>query len=545
LIHEKTTGNPFFAIQFISTLADEGLLTFDYGEGRWVWNLHRIHAKGYTDNVVELMVGKLNRLPLETQKALQQFACMGNSAEFDMLRIVCQDSIDELHDHMWEAVRTGLIFRSDDSYRFLHDRVQEAAYSLIPKGLRAEAHLRIGMLLAAHTPSAKREEAIFEIVNQLNRGSHLITSGEERERIADLNLIAGRRAKISTAYESALKYLRAGSALLTEGTWEHNYELVFSIEYLMAECEFLTGHFDGAEQLIVELLQCAASKVDQATVYCLKIRLQTMKSENQQAVDTALTCLRGFGIDMAAHPTEAEVRVEYETFWRTLNGRPIESLVDLPLMTDPELQAATQVLSVLSAPAYFTDPRLQCLQTCRMVRISVPHGISRDSGYAYANCGFVLSGRLHRYSDGYRFCKLACDLVEKHGFIAGKAKVYLATGATAAWTQPIGEAIDFVQKGFRAATEAGDLTYACLIAYISIMYLLRRNDPLDVVWRESEMALNFVRNAKSGDAADIIVSQRASSRACKAGPQPSPPSATHNSTRRRSRCRSPGGGCPW
>ena len=257
LIHEKTTGNPFFAIQFISTLADEGLLTFDYGEGHWVWDLRRIHAKGYTDNVVELMVGKLNRLPAETQKALQQFACMGNRAEFEMLRMVYQGSVEDMHDHLWEAVRSGLIFRADDSYRFLHDRVQEAAYSLIPKELRAEAHLRIGMLLAAHTPPAKREEAIFEIVNQLNRGSHLIASVEERERVADLNLIAGRRAKISTAYDSALKYLRAGASLLTEETWERNYELVFAIEYLMAECELLTAEKVAAENRMSRLAQRA------------------------------------------------------------------------------------------------------------------------------------------------------------------------------------------------------------------------------------------------------------------------------------------------
>ena len=262
LIHEKTTGNPFFAIQFISTLADEGLLTFDYGEGHWVWDLRRIHAKGYTDNVVELMVGKLNRLPAETQKALQQFACMGNSAEFEMLRMAYQGSVEDMHGHLWEAVRSGLIFRADDSYRFLHDRVQEAAYSLIPKELRAEAHLRIGMLLAAHTPPAKREEAIFEIVNQLNRGSHLITSVEDRERVADLNLIAGRRAKTSTAYDSALKYLRAGSALLTEETWERNYELVFAIEYLMAECELLTAEKVAAENRMSRLAQRAKGRHD-------------------------------------------------------------------------------------------------------------------------------------------------------------------------------------------------------------------------------------------------------------------------------------------
>src|SRR4029077_5559071 len=157
LIHDKTAGNPFFAIEFISTLAEEALLTFDHGEGRWSWDLNRIHAKGYTDNVVDLMAGKRNRLPVETQKALQPLACLGNGADFATLKIVYQDSTEEMHGQLWEAVRAGLIYRSEDSYRFLHDRVQEAAYTLIPEESRAEAHLRIGMLLAEHTSREKQE----------------------------------------------------------------------------------------------------------------------------------------------------------------------------------------------------------------------------------------------------------------------------------------------------------------------------------------------------------------------------------------------------
>src|ERR1700687_466902 len=241
LVHEKTAGNPFFAIQFISALAEEGLLTFDHGAARLSWDLNRIHAKGYTDNVVDLLVGKLSRLPVDTQKALRQFACIGNSAEFSLLTMVYQDSNEDVHRDLWEAVRTGLVFRSEGAYRFLHDRVQEAAYSFIPEGARGAAHLRIGRLLASRTPPAEIEERIFEIVNQLNRGSHLITSSEERERVAELNLIAGRRAKISTAYAAALAYLTAGRALLTEESWDHNYELIFAIEFRMAECELLTA----------------------------------------------------------------------------------------------------------------------------------------------------------------------------------------------------------------------------------------------------------------------------------------------------------------
>ena len=295
LIHEKTTGNPFFAIQFISALADEGLLTFDYGAGRWVWDLNRIHAKGYTDNVVELMVGKLNRLPVDTQEALKQFACMGNSAEFDMLAMAYDKSIEELHQHLWEAVRTGLIFRSDDSYRFLHDRVQEAAYSMIPQDLRPAAHLRIGMLLAEHTPAAKRDEAIFEIVNQLNRGSHLLTSVEDRERVAELNLIAGRRAKVSTAYASALKYLGAGRALLTEETWERNYSLIFSTEYLMAECELLTADKVAAENRLSLLPQRANNRHDFCVATRLRLTLYTTLDRCDRAVDVFLEWLRSRG----------------------------------------------------------------------------------------------------------------------------------------------------------------------------------------------------------------------------------------------------------
>src|SRR5262249_22556243 len=230
LIHEKTAGNPFFAIQFISELADEGLLAFDHGEKQWSWDLNRIHAKRYTDNVVDLMVGKLSRLPQATQNALQQLACLGNSAEFATVRMAYQDSNEEIHGQLWEAARAGLIFRSEDSYSFLHDRVQEAAYSLIPQELRAEAHLRIGRLLAAEIPSDKRQERIFEIVNQLNRGAALITSRDERERLAELNLIAGKRAKASTAYASALTYFITGASLLVDDCWERLHELRIQLE---------------------------------------------------------------------------------------------------------------------------------------------------------------------------------------------------------------------------------------------------------------------------------------------------------------------------
>jgi serine/threonine protein kinase len=220
LVHQKTGGNPFFAIQFISSLADERMLTFDHDAARWSWDLERIHAKGYTDNIVDLLVAKLARLPARTQLALQQMACLGNAAEVTMHAIVLGTSTQDVHAVQSEAVRQELVERREGSYKFVHDRVQEAAYSMIPPALRAEAHLTIGRLLEANIPAEAREEAIFEIVNHLNRGASLIAAPDERGQVAELNLIAGKRAKASAAYASALTYFTAGAALLPEDAWE-------------------------------------------------------------------------------------------------------------------------------------------------------------------------------------------------------------------------------------------------------------------------------------------------------------------------------------
>jgi serine/threonine protein kinase len=266
LVHEKTGGNPFFAIQFISSLAEEEMLVFDHDAARWSWDLDRIHAKRYTDNVVDLMVGKLVRLPADTQNALQLLACLGNSAEVTMLSIVLGRSEEQVHAALWPAVRQELVERLAGACRFAHDRVQEAAYSLIPEDLRSEAHLRIGRLLAAHIPPEKREEAIFDIVSQLDRGAALITSRDEREQLAELNLLAGKRAKASTAYASALTYLLTGATLLPEDSWECRHELTFELELLRAECEFVTGAMATADERLTGLSTRAANTVERASV---------------------------------------------------------------------------------------------------------------------------------------------------------------------------------------------------------------------------------------------------------------------------------------
>jgi predicted ATPase/signal transduction histidine kinase/ActR/RegA family two-component response regulator len=508
LVHEKTGGNPFFAIQFLSALADEGLLAFDSGVGVWAWDSHRIHVKNYTDNVVTLMVQRLKRLPIAAQDALKHLACLGNMAEIGTLGIVYQQTEEAIHAALWEAVHAGLVICRGNHYKFLHDRIQQAAYLLLPEEFRAAGHLRIGRMLLANLSAEEFTEQLFEVANQFNRGGALIVDRDEKARVATINLRAGRKAKASAAYASARTYYASGIALLDERDWGSQHELAFNLSLERAQCELLNGNFEIAERLIAELLQRAASNVEFADASCLKINLHVLTGDHPQAIESALVCLRLFGMDLPAHPTLKQVHAAYETVWQTLDGRPIESLIDLPLMTDPKIQAAMQVLSVLAGPATFTDFHLFCLLACRMVDVSIRHGVSGASAYGYACLGSVLGANFHRYREGYRLATLACDLVEKYDFFAYDTKVYHAMGLAAFWTEPITSVIELRRATTRTATERGDLTFACYGMHQSITYLLMRNDPLDAVWRESEIALDFARTAKFRDVVDLIVSQQ-------------------------------------
>jgi PAS domain S-box-containing protein len=493
LVHEKTGGNPFFAIQFISSLADERMFVFDHNAACWYCDLDRIHAKGYTDNVVDLMVGKLTRLSLETQDALRQLACLGNVADVAMLSLVLGKPEQQVHAALWDALRQQLIDRFDRSYKFVHDRVQEAAYALIPEKSRAEAHLTIGRLLAARTSPEKRDEAIFEIVSQLNRGVALITSQDEREQLAQLNLAAGKRAKASSAYASALAYLTAGAALLPEDAWERRQELAFELELHRADCEVYAGELQGAEKRLLALATRTVGTVQRCAVAHRRVDLNIALGAGERAVEVALECLRHVGIDWSAHPTEADARREYERIWSLLGDRAIENLVDLPSMRDPEARAALDVLTSLVLPALYTDKNLLALSACMAVNLSVEHGNGEGSLLNYVATAMIAGPRFGQYVEGYRFVKLACDLLERRGLTYFGARTYTGFAVVVPWTRPLREGIDPSRRAFQLAKDHGDPTYAALAARGLSTILLALGHPLDQFEREAEDALEFVQ----------------------------------------------------
>jgi PAS domain S-box-containing protein len=510
LVHQKTGGNPFFTIQFISSLADEKMLTFDHDAACWGWDLSRIHAKGYTDNVVDLMIMKLIRLPSQTQMALQQMACLGNIAEITILSIILEMSQQQVNTALWESVRQGLVEQLDGAYKFIHDRVQEAAYSLISEALRPEAHLRIGRLMVAHTSPEKREETVFDIVNQLNRGAALISSREEREHLAELNLSAGKHAKGSTAYASALKYLVAGAALLADDCWERRRDLIFTLELERAECEFLTGELAAADERLTDLTSRTGSTVERAAVSCLHIDVCTTLGQSGRAVDVALDYLRHVGIEWSPHPTEDEARREYEQIWLYLGSRAIEDVVDSPFMSDAESLATAGVLTKLVVPAFFTDQNLDSLTICKAVNLSLERGNCDASCLAYITLGRIAGPRFRNYQAAFRFGQVGFELVERRGLKRFQAGTYLYYAAwIARWMKHVRTSSELQRRAFEAANRIGDLTYAAYATVNLNSDLLVAGDPLSEVQREAELGLAFAQKAQFGIVSDVTVAQLA------------------------------------
>lgn len=336
----------------------------------------------------------------------------------------------------------------------------------------------------------------------------MITSAQEREQLAELNLIAGKRAKASTAYGSALNYLVAGEALLPENCWERRYPLVFAMEVTRAECEFLTGDLAGAEERLATLSLRAANLVDKAAVACLRTALYTTLARADRALEICVEYLREAGIAWSPHPTDEDVREEYERLWVQLGGRPIEALFDLPVMGDPDWRATMEVLTELSAPAYFFDAKLWCLVLLRMANLSAEHGNCDGSCYAYGYMNAVVGGRFGNYRAGFRFGQFGLDLIEKKGLDRFKARVYFGCARSVIpWAQHVRAGVPLIRRGLETALETGDQTYAAYAYFFLVSNRLTNADPLAEVQREAESALEFGQKARFGLAVDIVRAQ--------------------------------------
>ena len=496
LVHDTTAGNPFFTIQFLTSLHQEGFIRFDAESQSWRWSLDDIRERQFTSNVVDLMVTRLRRLPEVTRQALELASCVGSSFDSATLAMMCRRSQEQLHRDLWEAVRAGIVLRSDGAYRFLHDRVQEAAYSLIAEARRNRTHLEIGRLLLAHTASDRLPEQIFDIVSQLNRAAALMDDPGERDRGAELNLLAGQRAKAAAAYAAAAEYLASGIALLGASAWERRYELAYRLHLERAECLYLNRAFEASKSLLSLLREHARRRIDWAELHYVAIQLeQTTGGDLVRTVGEAMECLRLFGIEVPMQPTREQAKEEVAQVLAEIGDRPIESLTELPSMTDPEIKALLAVLIAAFTAAYVLDERLWAVFVCRSVRVNLKHGNTDASAVAYTSFGDVLV-RCGQCRDAHRFGEVALTLVETRGLVAFRARVLVGVGLSY-WVDSIENSIGYLRQAIRVGLETGNVNAACHGAGYLVSLLLTRGDALEEVQHELDKQRAFVGRARN------------------------------------------------
>ncbi|HLO47892.1 MAG TPA: AAA family ATPase, partial [Kamptonema sp.] len=481
LVNQKTQGNPFFATQFLKALHDENLISFDWETRHWQCDIAGVEALAITDDVVEFMALRLQKLSIETQEILKLAACIGAEFDLNTLVIVSEKTAGKTATALWKALQEGLVipttkiykfFTQSDSeqvfkasanptYRFLHDRVQQAAYSLIPEDRQQSTHLAIARLLRQSTPDTELEAKIFEIVNHWNRAIAIILDQSEKDNLAQLNLIAGRKAKASNAYEPAFKYFTTGINLLSDGAWQTQTSLILGLQEGAIEAAYLCGNYEQIEQGVKVILAANLQPTEYVKAYEIKIQAYTTQGRFQEAIAIAQTALTKFNTYLPEQPTPTDITSAVEKVTELLNGRTAEDLLDLPVMTEPEALAIMQLLSSVTGAAYLSASQLFPFIVLTQVILSIQKGNNSLSAFSYSNYAVLLSKMLGDLDTAYDFAQMSSQLVAKLNARFMQPKVNLLLAAFFIhYKSHFRNSLALYREGFQTAQEVGDSEFA-------------------------------------------------------------------------------------
>lgn len=485
LLVEKTGGNPFFLGQLLTTLVDEHALWFDVSAYEWHWDPAKVEASLATDNVVAFMLEKLRRLPRDSQEVLRLAACVGREFDTATLTRISRRSFSELAKPLWRALEDGLIVPLDGNYRyaelnddapaelpnatyrFLHDRVTEAAYSLLDERERRISHLEIGRLLLAQR--ATDPNLVFQIADHLNRGSEQVTAPQERRQLAELNLAAGQRARTGAAAEAAAHYLRRVEELLPQEEWGDAYDLLFASQLLLAECEQLLGHGDRALLVAAKAERHARSTLDRARALNLRAVILTSLSRLRDAVQTCVQTIELLG-ESVPSPDDlpalsAAISAEFVAYQAARGAKPIGSLAELPAMTDPAQLALMDTYARTIPAAFQSVQELMVLVVLKATRMSLQHGSAPITPFLYTQYGLVHSIITGDFDTGYQFGELGIQMAERAANPALQVQpLFIFAGFLAHWCRPIAKSIEQLRLGFRLGLDTGDSAYTCYCA---------------------------------------------------------------------------------
>ncbi len=509
LVEQKTQGNPLFVTQFLNFLYTDGLIQFNRQTNSWQCDLSQVRELSLTDDVLEFMVLQVKRLPDLTQNILKLAACIGNQFDLEKLAIVSEKSPHQIAQIIWAALESGLVipltktykffldevneadlpenseFLPNISYKFLHDRVQQAAYVLIPDAEKQATHLTIGQLLLEKIPAHEQSERILEIVNQLNLGKSLLRDRHELNQLAHLNLRAGRKAKLSTAYGAAIAYFTTGIELLAGDSWETAYELNLALYESAAEANCLVGDFVSMTNYINAVMQQAKTLLDRLKVYETKSLAYIFQNHPLKAVNLGLSFLEKLGITFPEQPTQDDNQKLLQSTTLNLKNIGIENLVNLPVMTDLHQKSAIRILLNIASPAYQTNCDKILFILAKPIDLFLTYGNSPLAPLAYANYGLILCGVLTDYDAGYQLGQVALRLLEQGDSYEIKAKVLVNVACLIDhWRKPIRETLPLFLQGYQSGLEMGDLEFAGLAVQVYSYYAYFSGMPLDILQEE-------------------------------------------------------------
>ncbi|BAY46201.1 serine/threonine protein kinase and signal transduction histidine kinase [Scytonema sp. HK-05] len=513
LVLAKTQGNPFFINEFLKSLYTEELLKFDFQKRVWQWNLAQIQLRNITDNVVELMADKLRKLGEQTQQVLRLAACIGNQFELQTLGIIYEKSPQATAADLWTAMEEGLVLPLGDGYKlielnvkgladevtveykFTHDRIQQAAYSLIPESQKQDVHSQVGRLLLRNTSPQEQEQKIFTIVNQLNQGRDRLKHQTERDELAQLNLIAGRKAKASVAYQSAFNYLQIGIKLLNspqflssdnkDGSWQRQYDLTLTLYLEAAEAACLSDRLEEVEQWTEVILQKAKTLLDKVKAYEIKIQAYYGRQQSSEAMKIGLQALQFLGVEIPKKPNQADLVYRLEETKAIWAGQNIEDLIDLPKMTDAKKLATMPLLFLVLSLASVGFPELFPFLILGLVNISLKFGTTSFSAPSYAVYGIVLCGAAEDIEAGYQFNQLALKLLKRLDTKQFEAKtVYVFNTFVRHWKEHTRESLKPFLEVHQCGLETGDMIWSCTALFMYALHAYWIGQELEELERE-------------------------------------------------------------
>ncbi|MBD2683098.1 MULTISPECIES: ATP-binding sensor histidine kinase [Nostoc] len=503
LIVRKTQGNPFFITQFLKALHEDEQIKFNRHQGYWECDIAQIKALSLTSDVVEFMAQQLQKLPKQTQHLLKLAACIGNQFDLGTLAIVCEQSQADTATVLWKALQEGLILPQsqlykfylgpDDTdanisnienvaYRFLHDRVQQAAYSLIPEDRKQTTHYHIGQLLLQKISPEARFDRIFELIGHLNRGTALITQQSDRQELAQLNLTASRKAKSATAYQAAREYVTVGLSLLGEKAWEQQYEITLAFHELAAELAYLCGDFEMMEYFIEIVTKKTHSLLDKANVYRIRIQANASGNKLAEALRIGREILQQFGVIFPEIPTQTDIQQTIQEISELIGDREIADLVRLPVMVDAEKLAIIQITNSIFPAAFNLGSLLFPLLVSLSVKLSIQYGNTSLSAYSFACYGIILCSMQQDVDTATKFGQLALRIVSKFDTKAIKAQVLPVLGLFIVHRKShIQESLSISQEGYVTGLEVGNPEFAGYSAYGFCLNSFWCGQPLDTL----------------------------------------------------------------